>query len=543
MKNAVRALLLSLAAFFCAAAMADNFRGGFPENNLRGGCQKDNFRRGCQEENLPGGFVEKSYSTAARSRVTSMSFLPATRGPFVFPLPYNTQGVRLTIPSDCAGTDCVQTVGYSYWALMNNHVGSNTMYILVNLRGYGGPTLFTYDKTTDAVTKVGPLFASGPFASASTELWYFSHTQPTKLYATLGMDSKLSRYDVLARTFETVFDLHTNPALFGSGRYIWQVHSSADDSVHSFTVRNKADFKDLGCGVYKESVGQFLYYPITVAYDECQVDKSGRWLLIKANVDGLDGEDNRIIDLQTGAEKLLLDRDGAGGHSDNGYGYMVAADNWAHHNYSMKLWDFSRGHLKGIEVYRAASWTTGGPNHLSHLNARPGVPAKHQYVCGSGADKTNEARGNELICFRLDGSYDTLIVAPIMTDFAAAGGGDDYSKLPKANIDVTGQYALWTSNMGTNRMDAFIAKIPSRLLMESTVPVPPTIPPTLLLMALAGSALLLGSIIVVLANARRADPDPGQAAHSGRRTASTVGERGWTRGAFRPTDGVDRRRR
>jgi hypothetical protein len=77
--------------------------------------------------------------------------------------------------------------------------------------------------------------------------------------------------------------------------------------------------------------------------------------------------------------------------------------------------------------------------------------------------------------------------------------------------------------MGTNRMDAFIAKIPSRLLMESTVPVPPTVPPTLLLMALAGGALLLGSMIVVLANARRADPDPGQAAHSGRRAASTGG--------------------
>jgi endonuclease YncB( thermonuclease family) len=384
---------------------------------------------------------------------------------------------------------------------MNNHVGSNTMYVMMNLIGNGGPTLFSYDKTTDAVTKVGPLFSSGAHASASTELWYFSATQPTKLYAPLGMDSKLYRYDVLARTFETVFDLDTNPALFGSGRYIWQMHSSADDSVHSFTVRNKADYADLGCGVYKESVRQFLYYPVSVPYDECQVDLSGRWLLIKASFSGIAGEDNRIIDLQTGAEKLLLDRDGAGGHSDNGYGYMVAADNWAPDNWSMKVWDFSLSPLKGIEVYKAASWTTGGPNHTSHLNAKPGVPAAQQYACGSGAGRTNDARGNELICFRLDGSYDTLIVAPIMTDFAAAGGVDDYGKLPKASVDVTGQYAVWTSNMGTNRMDAFIAKIPSQVLMGGTVPIPPVAVPTVSLTAPATGATVSGSTVTVLANA------------------------------------------
>jgi hypothetical protein len=460
------------------------------------------FLPGWVRADFPGGFLEKSYSSAIRTRVTSMSFLPAARGPFVFPLPYTTQGVRLTIPSDCAGgTDCVQTVGYSYWAVMNNHVDSNTMYIVLNLIGNGGPTLFSYDKTTDAVTKVGPLFASGAHASASTELWYFSATQPTKLYAPLGMDSKLFRYDVLARTFQTVFDLDTNPALFGSGRYIWQVHSSADDSVHSFSVRSKADYADLGCGVYKESVAQFLFYPISGAFDECQVDKSGRWLVIKANIDGIAGEDNRIIDLQTGDEKLLLDQAGAGGHSDDGYGYMVAADNWAPDNWSMKVWDYSLSPLRGIEVYKAASWTTGGPNHTSHLNAKPGVPAAQQYACGSGAGRTNDARGNELICFRLDGSYDTLIVAPIMTDMNAAGGGDDYGKLPKASVDVTGQYAVWTSNMGTNRVDAFIAKIPSQVLMGSTVTVPPIIPSTVSLMAPVAGATVSGSTVTVLADA------------------------------------------
>ena len=86
--------------------------------------------------------------------------LPA-RGPFTFPAPYNTIGVRLTNAGDCGGADCVNYVGYSYWRNTNNHVGSDTMLIFLTLdraRGGGGPTLFSYDKTTDQVTVVGPLF-------------------------------------------------------------------------------------------------------------------------------------------------------------------------------------------------------------------------------------------------------------------------------------------------------------------------------------------------------------------------------------------------
>ena len=63
-------------------------------------------------------------------------------------------------------------------------------------------------------------------------------------------------------------------------------------------------------------------------FDECQIDRSGRWLVIKENVDGRDGEDNRIIDLQTGVERLLLDSNGAAGHSDVGFGSMIAEDNF-----------------------------------------------------------------------------------------------------------------------------------------------------------------------------------------------------------------------
>ncbi|HEV8437488.1 MAG TPA: hypothetical protein VGT40_05290, partial [Methylomirabilota bacterium] len=113
----------------------------------------------------PGGFLETTSSTQVRPRLTPT--LP-DRGPFTFPSPYDTTGVRVTNSSDCGGNDCVDYIGYSYWRNVNNHVGSNTMLLFVTLdraRGGGGPTLFSYDKTTDQVTKVGPLFdASSPFS-------------------------------------------------------------------------------------------------------------------------------------------------------------------------------------------------------------------------------------------------------------------------------------------------------------------------------------------------------------------------------------------
>jgi hypothetical protein len=54
-----------------------------------------------------------------------------------------------------------------------------------------------------------------------------------------------------------------------------------------------------------------------------------------------------------------------------------------------------------------------------------------------------------------------LVVGQVMTDLYASGGGtDDYAKRPKGNLDVTGRYFIWTTNLGGNRLDAFIVKIP-----------------------------------------------------------------------------------
>jgi hypothetical protein len=422
----------------------------------------------------PGGFVEKSSSTAIRPRLTPaqiQALLPA-RGPFTFPAPYNTRGIRLTNGSDCGGTDCVNYVGYSYWRNINNHTGSNDLYVFLGLsQGSGGtgPTLFKVDKTTLAVTKVGPLFdPASPFYYASGEGWYWSATQPSKLYVTDNFGPRLYRYDVFTHQFTQVFDVS---AAYGTDKYIWQAHSSDDDRVHSVTLRDKNTYEMLGCLVYREDTAQFTYFPKVGDFDECHVDKSGRWLVTFEDVDGLYSLDNRIIDLDNNnAETRILDQDGAAGHMDTGFGYMVGQDNWNSLPNANRLYTFGQTPVAGPVVNHDSDWSALSADHVAHGNARPGVPASQQFACGSGATRNNVPRGNELICFKLDTSLDVLVVAPTMIDLDAPGGRDDYGKFPKANLDVTGRYMIWTSNLSGDRLDAFLVEVPYELLTGSTVP-------------------------------------------------------------------------
>ncbi|MEY4642383.1 MAG: hypothetical protein RLZZ227_2377 [Pseudomonadota bacterium] len=415
-----------------------------------------------------GGFLEQplSLSTAVEpllSQSEILSFLPQ-RGKFTFPAPYSTTGIRLTNATDCSGAqDCVDAVGYSYWRNINNHVGQDNLLVLVGLnqtRGGAGLTLMQVNKTTDAVTNLGLVFPAGSsYGGGSGEGWYFSATQATKMFLNSG--AKILRHDVISKQTETVFDLSARMP----GHIVWQVHTSNDDRVHSATIKNSAG-ASLGCMAYETDTREFHYYPKKGDFDECQIDKSGTWLVIKENVDGAEGEDNRIINIETGNERLLRDSDGAGGHSDLGYGYMVAADNWASASNTQRVWDFNAPAMTGLVAYANLDWNASMPAHLSHSNAR-NAPINQQFACGSSANRRNSAEANEVICFRLDGSKDVLVVAPVMTNLDTRGS-DDYDNSPKGNLDITGQYFIWTSNMGGSRLDSFLVKIPSQLLTGTT---------------------------------------------------------------------------
>jgi hypothetical protein len=438
---------------------------------------------GAQGADLPG-ILELATSTDTRPLLTTaeiQALLPE-RGQFTFPAPYNTTGVRLTNQHDCGEWyDCVNTLGGASWRNMNNSAGSNLLYIVLGLdksNGGAGPSLFRYNKTTGDTENLGPLFEPDDDRTWSTmEGWYFSATQPTTWYQ--NVDHEFQRYDVLTHTTAVVFDIRDQ---FGDDKEIWHAHSSHDDRVHSFILRLINNYDQIGCGVYREDTHQFSYYPAQSLYlHECQVDQSGQWLLIKEDLDGLGGEDNRIVRLATGTETVLLEGQGAPGLSDNGFDGMVAADSTAALPGAVRTWTFPT--TPGPVVYHGLPDQPPSFVHISFTNGRSAA-FDLQYACGSAVSRTNGPRANEVVCVRLDGSLATLAVAPVMTDLDAFGGsggpGDDDIKQPVGNLDPTGEFYLWTSNIHSDRLDAFLVRVPGQRLVTGPADVtPPTVAITL----------------------------------------------------------------
>ena len=427
----------------------------------------------------PGGFIESCTSTVVRPR-PSMT-LPA-RGVFQFPPPWNTRGIRVTNVKQEVGRDVLWDV-YSYWPRINFHAGRETLRVFLCLdrnRGGPGPVTYEVDKRLGAVEGPTPVFppTDHPLSWATGEQWYWSRVNPDILYCSdLG---RLYRRRIGSNEMNAVADVGSLVAQLGDmlppgEKVLWQWHTAYDDKTHSCSVKIRTDdgpWPLVGSAVYREdAAAHWTYFPEIGTLDECQISKDSRYLLIKDNIDSIDGEDNVIQDLRDGSTRTILDKQGAAGHSDNGYGYMVAADN---HYPSLanawRLWMFEESSQpQGLVVYHSPSWDAE-LKHVSHVNARNELPTR-QYVVGSGASKILGPRANEIVGFRLDGSLECVVIAPVLTDMNAPGGGNEYAKLPKGNLDFGGEWFCWTSNAGGAFLDAFLVQVPTPLLVGST-PVP-----------------------------------------------------------------------
>jgi hypothetical protein len=229
--------------------------------------------------------------------------------------------------------------------------------------------------------------------------------------------------------------------------------------------------------VYRSDRKKFDFFapPEGFALDECHVDKSGRWLML-LEVDESGSAQNRLVDLRRGAITTIDDPSGSLGHLDMGFGYAVGADNYNPLPNATILLKFPVAQTTrpvGPVVHYNKRWDIVAANHIAHGNAVAAKPPESQYACGSYASRVPDM-ADEIVCFSLDperhadGSLDVLVVGQVMTDLDASGGrdvnGDDYTQLPKGNLDVTGRYFIWTTNMGGDRLDAFVVKVPAQWL-------------------------------------------------------------------------------
>jgi hypothetical protein len=159
----------------------------------------------------------------------------------------------------------------------------------------------------------------------------------------------------MTNTTETLFTITD----FYPDTRITQTHRSFDGNIVSFTLRT-LEYTDICCAIYIASNNTVLRYDqckfdhelflygaankradTQGGYDECQVDKSGRYLLIKTQLDNQGNVDAVHIDILTGQTRIMYNPKSIG-HSDNGYGAGVGPGDWNNYAPSLVLWDYDR---------------------------------------------------------------------------------------------------------------------------------------------------------------------------------------------------------
>lgn len=228
---------------------------------------------------------------------------------------------------------------------------------------------------------------------------------------TLCDGSRLRRLSPYGDLDETIVDIaETHP-----GCRLWQAHSSDDGTVHSATVEQiVSDGPYVRIGTIVKRVGGIDYFQAQTTLDESQVSRDGRWLLIK------EGDDNRIVDLATGSERLISDAAGALGHSDCGPAFAVGEDN-------------QRGACTWLDFATLERRVLFETWNMGYVSVRGGR------CLHSGETHLN--------LVDLNGGG--------LTPLVEHGGGTSYDERVKANLDPTGRVAFYVS-----QGRAFVLRLP-----------------------------------------------------------------------------------
>jgi len=359
--------------------------------------------------------------------------VPDRVGPFPFPA---TQGIRLTNASNAPNG--VPPRLYSYWSVINNHEGSDRMFVLVGRKGQR-PMILAVDKRTLSVSLHRELPMEG-----EAEGWYFSDTNPSMLYYIQG--NELRTFDITTGQSENVFTLHPD-----HGSFIKQAHSSRTDRVHSATVQD-ANYKAIGSVVDDGQKQEFFRSSGVV--DECQIDKSGYHLVVQERVNG--DSRNLFIDLAQGDNRIVSNKEGALGHCDVGDKIVIGEDD-EHEPGALVKWNLEVWGQREL-IWQAPEWGPG----MGHV------------ACRDRADLAllSSNWSGELLALSISDAHPPRVIAPGLMALIPEDASDDekYNGQLRACVDPTGEWACWFTNFGVRngRCDLLMARIGS----ESTIPNP-----------------------------------------------------------------------
>ena len=237
------------------------------------------------------------------------------------------------------------------------------------------------------------------------------------------------------------------------GEKPWQLSRSIDDEVFGFTRKDLIKNSIKGFAVWKRSADKLLVNMDETELDEVQVDKSGRYLVVKSDKQGRGVINVHVIDLQSGTVSDLLDDgpDFSPGHSDNGTGCLVGDDNYLNRFLFRKL---ASPHSFTAIRARKDDWSQGA--HLSFLADDESMILVSNFTANklpcSGLFK------DEIFLLATDGSGRVKRICHHRSDYLKT---KEYWDSPRANISRDGKFVIYTSNWGASgRRDVFIAKVP-----------------------------------------------------------------------------------
>jgi len=365
--------------------------------------------------------------------------LPAAGGIVIDPT-FETRIMRLTDAND--GPNCINA--YSYWPTFN--INSTRLMVHNGI----APLLYQFDPVQFKILSKAVWDTPTPIGgSIGWEDAIWSGSDPDVIYAHDNLGMHLWAYNVATKTYTQVFDLTDQ---YNRGDYLWQMSKAVTtDNVFAFTRRD-ARYNVVGYLVWRRDRNQVVYDVTTNQLDEVQVDKSGRYLVVKTGQQGAGAIEVQVVDLKTLTVENLTDNgpDYAPGHSDNGNRIVVGADNWRN---QVTFRTLAHPHSLYTLISYESDWTQD--YHISML-----ADNEKWVLLSSYSGETGTPDGpfhDEIYQVATDGSGS---VRRLAHHFSIYGG--DYYASPRADISRDGRLIAFTSNWGIEggRKDVFILKIP-----------------------------------------------------------------------------------
>lgn len=325
------------------------------------------------------------------------------------PSPINVDRTPVLVRSN------VNPIGMAYWRNINQHRNQEFLDVIL-ADPNDSLVLLTLAKSNLQVINERRL---GIFHTG--EGIHFSAHNPYELF--VPYHDKLVKFNTVTMKQEVMWEA---PAY----QHLWQCHVNFTEDVFSASIQDDS-WKIIKWGVYYRGV--YKAYELKGSPDECQIDKSGEYLLIKEE------DYNRVIRLADGDEKYIMNNEGALGHSDCGFECALGENDMSAFGGALDLIDFSNG--LSVNIFHTSVWNMG---YFSFSNAKPG-DRNRQYGVLSSSD-------NRLIQVKLDGQ--SRVICDLKTQ------SQEYENRSKANLCPNGEFAIWTALVNGQRC-AYIVRVPS----------------------------------------------------------------------------------